>query len=306
MKLIHSITQCYYKLSPFGKILVLISLLLLVVIIFKRPAREGFNVNMTSDKFLFKKGTAVYDDFYAEVYDYLVFNTVKNDYEVGTIFNNTLPNEKSVVADIGCGTGHQVDQMAERDLQVIGIDISPSMIEKAKTNFPNRNFKVGDALDRFLFNTNSLTHITCLYFTIYHISDKRHFFSNCMAWLMPGGYLIVHLVDKYKVMPMMPENAPLYRVSPQNELKTNANKITLKEFVYNANFKLHDNDRATLDEKFKFHDGRVRKQEQTLYMEDLPTIVQMAQDAGFILHAKIDMVQCAYENQYLYVFVKSG
>ena len=84
MKLIQSITNCYHKLSPFGKILVLAALMLLVVIIFKHPAREGFNVNMTSDKFLFKQGTAVYDDFYAEIYDYLVFNTVKNDYEVAT------------------------------------------------------------------------------------------------------------------------------------------------------------------------------------------------------------------------------
>jgi hypothetical protein len=39
-------------------------------------------------------------------------------------------------------------------------------------------------------------------------------------------------------------------------------------------------------------------------MEDLPTIVQFAQDAGFTLHSKIDMVKCAYENQFLYVFVK--
>lgn len=302
MKLIKSITHFYHKLSPFGKLLVIVSLLLLVVIAFKQSSREGFNVNMTSDKFLFKQGTAVYDDFYAEIYDYLVFNAVRNDYEVGTIFNNTSPNEKSVVADIGCGTGHQVNDLAKRDLHVIGIDVSPSMIEKAKTNFPNRNFKVGDALDRFLFNTTSLTHITCLYFTIYHISDKRRFFNNCMAWLMPGGYLIVHLVDKYKVTPILPSNMPLYSIS--SNANASGTKVTLKDFVYNANFKLRDNETATLEEKFKFHDGRIRKQEQTLYMEDLPTIVQMAQDAGFTLDAKINMVQCAYENQYLYVFVK--
>jgi hypothetical protein len=41
-------------------------------------------------------------------------------------------------------------------------------------------------------------------------------------------------------------------------------------------------------------------------MEDLPTIVNMVLDAGFVIHAKIDMVKCAYENQYLYVFYKPG
>ena len=71
------------------------------------------------------------------------------------------------------------------------------------------------------------------------------------------------------------------------------------------NFKLNDsNDIAIFDEKFKFNNGNVRKQEQKLYMEDLPTIVNMAQDAGFLLHAKIDMVKCAYEYQYLYIFIK--
>ena len=49
---------------------------------------------------------------------------------------------------------------------------------------------------------------------------------------------------------------------------------------------------------------QTRKQEQKLYMEDLSTIVDMAQDAGFLTHAKIDLVKCAYEYQYLYVFIK--
>ena len=71
------------------------------------------------------------------------------------------------------------------------------------------------------------------------------------------------------------------------------------------NFKLNESDNiAVFDEKFKFNDGKVRKQEQVLYMEDLTTIVNMAQEAGFIIHAKIDMVKCAYEYQYLYVFIK--
>jgi len=95
----------------------------------------------------------------------------------------------------------------------------------------------------------------------------------------------------------------LYIVSPQKYAKERitTTKVTFNDFVYNANFKLDEsNDLAIFDEKFKFKDGNVRKQEQKLYMEDLPTIVNM----GFLIHAKIDMVKCAYEYQYLYVFVK--
>jgi hypothetical protein len=128
-----------------------------------------------------------------------------------------------------------------------------------------------------------------------------------MDWLMPGGYLVVHLVDRYKFDPILPPGNPLYIVSPQKYAKERitSTKITFNDFVYNSNFKLNENDNtATFNEKFKFNNGKVRKQEQKLYMEDLPTIVNMAQDAGFLIHAKVDLVKCAYEHQYLYIFVK--
>lgn len=310
MKIVKSLTNCYNKMSNFGKILLFIALLLIIVVFFKTliPIKEGY-INETN--FLFKEGNSIYDDFYANIYDYLVFNKIKNDYEVGVIINSTTPNQKSIIADIGCGTGHHVNELNSKDLEVVGVDISPSMISKAKSSYPDiaNNFIVGDALNGHLFIDNSLTHILCLYFTIYYIKDKMHFFNNCMNWLMPGGFLIVHLVDRYKFDPILPPGNPLYIVSPQKYAKERitTTKVTFNDFVYNANFKLDESkDEAIFDEKFKFNDGRVRKQEQKLYMEDLPTIVNMAQDAGFIVHAKIDMVKCAYEYQYLYVFVKPG
>jgi SAM-dependent methyltransferase len=313
MKLFKSLTNCYNKLSNFGKILLFIALLLIIVIFFRtfKPLKEGldnYNVDTTEKNFLFKQGNAIYDDFYADIYDYLVFNQVKNEYEVGMISSNTNLNEKSVIADIGCGTGHHVADLNSRNLNVIGIDISPSMINKAKKENPSisRKFQVGDGLDGTLFKDNSLTHILCLYFTIYYFKDKMTFFYNCTNWLMPGGYLIVHLVDKYKFDPILPPGNPLYIVSPQKYAKERITKtkITFNEFIYDSNFKLDDNDIAVFDEKFKFNNGKVRKQEQQLYMEDLPTIINMATDAGFVVYSKIDMIKCAYEHQYLYVFYK--
>ena len=299
-------------MSNFGKILIFIAALLVIVVFFKTFRREGFeNVNTSTDRFMFLEGNAVYDDFYADIYDHLVFNTIKNDYEVGTIINSTSPSSKSIIADIGCGTGHQVANLASKSLEVIGIDISPSMIKQAKKANPQyaKNFRVGDGLNGHLFRDGSLTHILCLYFTIYYMENKMLFFNNCMNWLMPGGYLIIHLVDRYKFDPILPPGNPLYIVSPQKYAKERITKtkITFNDFTYNANFKLDDsNDVAVFEERFKFNNGSSRKQEHKMYMEDLPTIVNMAQDAGFVIHAKIDMVKCAYEYQYLYVFVKPG
>ena len=74
MKILKSVTNFYNKLSPFGKILVFLALFLSVIVMFKSimPVKEG----MVNDfKVLFKKGDAVYDDFYANIYDYLVFSS---------------------------------------------------------------------------------------------------------------------------------------------------------------------------------------------------------------------------------------
>jgi len=306
MKTINSVANFYNKLSNFGKILVFIVFLLLAIVFFKSiiPVKEGM---VNSQKFVFKQGNDVYDNFYVDIYDYLVFSGIKNEFEVGNIINSSKPNETSVIADIGCGTGHHVQSLASKNLNVIGIDISPSMIDKAKEKYPTSNFEVGDALDNGLFKMNSLTHVLCLYFTVYYFKDKKHFFDNCIDWLMPGGYLIIHLVDRESFDPILPPGNPLYIVSPQKYAKERITKtkVTFNDFVYTANFDLDEsNNVAMFDEKFKFEDGKVRKQQQKLYMEDTSTIINIAQDSGFILQGKIDMVKCAYEHQYLYLFVK--
>ena len=306
MKIWKSINNFYNKLSNFGKILVFIALLLILIVLFKQLnyTKEGMTNN---EKFISKDNTSLYDNFYADIYDYLVYSSVKNNYEIGAIINSTSPIESSVIADIGCGTGHHVGSLSAKNLNVIGIDTSTDMIKLAKEKYPNSNFKLGNALDRTLFNMNSLTHVLCLYFTIYYFPNKKEFFNNCMDWLMPGGYLIVHLVDREKFDPILPPGNPLYVVSPQKYAKERITKtkVTFNNFVYNANFDLNkENNIASFHEKFKFKDGSVRKNEHKFYMEDTTTIVNMAQDSGFIIHGKVNLVKCAYEHQFLYIFMK--
>lgn len=309
MKLLKPIISSYNKLSNFAKLLFFIIIFLLIVIFFKsiNPTRESMTTNNGSERIVYKEGNDIYDEFYSDIYDKLVFNSTKNSFEIATIISKTNPTDLSIIADIGCGVGHQVKNLTDKKLKVVGIDVSPSMIQIAKEAYPSCNYQVGDALDNSLFKMNSISHILCLYFTIYYFNDKRHFFDNCIDWLMPGGYLIVHLVDRETFDPILPAGNPLYVVSPQKYAKeriTNT-KITFNDFVYQSNFILDkDSDIAVFDEKFKFHDGKVRKQKQKLYMEDTATIVNLAQNSGFILQGKVNMVNCAYENQYLYIFIK--
>lgn len=308
-KMIKSLGSAYNKSSLWCKVLIFVSLLLLLVLVFKgiknNRSVEGFE---QQDQFLIKNGPQIFDDFYSDIYDYLVFNNLKDDYEVGFIINRSSPSSQSKILDIGCGTGHHVASLGSKGLDVLGIDISPSMIKKAKENFPDYKFEVGDATNGSLFEANSFTHILCMYFTIYYFKDKTQFFYNCFKWLMPGGYLIVHLVDRDRFDPILPPGNPLLYVSPQRYAKKRitSTKVKFTDFSYSADFQLDEkNDKALFVEKFKDDNtGKVRKNEHELYMPDVQQIVDEAQACGFIVEGKADLLECQYEYQYLYVFVK--
>ncbi len=250
--------------------------------------KEGFESDSAfGDQFLMKTGIDVYDKFYADIYDHIAFNDIDNSYEIGEIINKTTPTKQSKMLDIGCGTGHNVADFASRGFDVIGMDVSAPMIQKAKLNYPKYKFFLGDALKTDTFAPNTFTHITMLDFTVYYIKNKRQFFENAIQWLMPGGYLIVHLVNKNNF-------------NDQSEIKINLEKYDyVKQFSMNSNTSV-----AMVHEKFKDKANNVRKNEHTLYMEDTNDISDIAQGVGFIFAGKINMMSKQYGDQYLYLFIK--
>lgn len=298
----------YSKCSSWGKVVIFTILLLILIAAFKPFNTDKFEGFEQNDKFLFKSGQDIYDEFYADIYDYLVFNNIKDEYEVGEIMNKTSASSQSKILDIGCGTGHHVAELSGRSIDIIGIDISSSMIKKAKENYPDYKFEVKDATNSQIFPSDTFTHILCMYFTIYYIQNKAQFFENCYNWLMPGGYFIVHLVDRKNFDPILPPGNPLLYVSPQKYAKERitSTKVKFTDFAYNANFELDEqNNIAKFTEKFKNDkDGKVRKQEHIMYMPDLNEIVDEVQGAGFVLEGKVDLLHCQYEYQYLYIFTK--
>ncbi len=275
---------------------------------------EGFEQPKTNE---FKTNEAVsdvYDDFYATIYDDLVFNKNKNDYEIGKWITHTKPEDNSKVLDIGSGTGHHVSSLKAHGYEAIGIDVSPSMVKKAQETYPDLKFQVGDVTNPGMFQPESFTHITCFYFTLYYIQNKRVFFENCMRWLTPGGFLAVHVVNRDKFDPILPVGNPFTIISPQKYAKKRITTTTVKfdEFEYKSNFimkEMIDNDTepsAIMKETFKNNkNGNVRQNEHKLYMLTQAEILDIAKSAGFIIDSKIDMVDCQYDSQYVYILQKA-
>lgn len=305
---VSSVSNTYYKLSNWGKVLVIFSIIIILYAIYKNNRTEGFTV--TRQDFTFKDGVSeIYDDFYVNIYDQLLYSDVKNEFEIDKIINNTKPDERSIILDIGSATGHHVAALAEKNFKVVGVDQSDTMVKKAKEMYPNLDFLQGDVNNAMIFHPQSFTHILCLYFTIYYIPDKLQFFRNCMKWLMGGGYLVVHLVDKYMFDTIIPAANPLLLLTPQRyaEKRITNSKVTFDDFKYQSEFQLNEKDNsAKFVETFKnkSDDKVFRKQEHQLYMEPYQDILEIAKQAGFIVQSKIDLIRAGYEYQYLFVFVK--
>jgi len=298
-----SVKKIYKNMTTWTKILILFALILIGYSVFTIK-KENFQNTQT---FVFNDGPSVYDNFYSEIYDQMVYSQVKDAYEIGEIINKTTPTEESIILDIGCGTGHHVAMLESKGIKTIGIDNSSAMIKKAKKNYPQYDFMLQDALNASAFQYQSFTHILCMYFTIYYIEDKTLFFNNCMGWLKPGGYLVLHLVDRELFDPILPPANPLLMLSPQRYAKDRitTSKIRFKDFNYTANFDFgNKSEIVRFKEKFDFKDGRVKKQEHKMYMPTEDDIVIMAQEAGFILHGIIDLIKSGYEYNYLYIFTK--
>lgn len=304
MKLIKNIM----KMSIWIKLLILLLFVYLLQYNWDRYMKlEGFsNPNFIQNEKYVLKSDNLYDDFYATIYDDLVYSNIKNEFETLQLVNETEPNSYSKILDIGSGTGHHVSLLTQKGYDCIGVDNSQAMINKAKSLYPNCKFQKNDIMNAMIFKPNEFTHITCFYFTVYYFKDKVTFFNNCNAWLKPGGYLILHLVDRNNFDPIIPPSNPLHVISPQKyakeRIKTSA--VKFKDFNYKASFDLNG-DTATFTENIMFDKNRhIRTNKHVFYMEKQQSILSVAKDAGFILLSKIPMTNINFADQYLYVLQK--
>jgi SAM-dependent methyltransferase len=94
--------------------------------------------------------------------------------------------------DIGCGTGRPVcSRLADAGHDVLGIDISGSMIEDAKTKVPNAAFKKMDVVE---FSPGPATYdaVTVFFSMIASVTQEqiRQNIQNIHTWLKLGGIFV--------------------------------------------------------------------------------------------------------------------
>jgi SAM-dependent methyltransferase len=102
-----------------------------------------------------------------------------------------FPAHTGSALDVGCGAGSFTRLMAERCDSVVGIDLSPVMIERARaesTGYPNLRFEVADVMAR----DSPEASFDCIasIATLHHLPLDTAL-ARLKAWLKPNGVLLV-------------------------------------------------------------------------------------------------------------------
>jgi ubiquinone/menaquinone biosynthesis C-methylase UbiE len=257
---------------------------------------------------LLKKNEEIYDEFYAEVHDELHCPKNRTWHELLNVISVTEPTTRnSVFLDIGSGTGDTVKSLKDAGYRAFGIDKSKAMIELSEKKHNDCDYKLGDALEPMGFEHKSFSHILCTYFTIYHFQDKLTLLRNCYNWLLPNGYLVLHLVDIDKFDTVSPAAKANLVINPNKYAKKRITKSTVKfsNYIYNLSYDYRNVERKELYRNEQFKDkttGHIRENEELLYVDSRENILKLARHAGFNLHAQFNMKDnLDDEHQFIYI-----
>jgi SAM-dependent methyltransferase len=214
-----------------------------------------------------------FDLEHVSYYDTLVYDGLKQRQEM--FFLDPILQPNSIVLDVGSGTGHFVNAIHEKGHQVTGVDSSNAMIQYAKKKY-SHDYLLGDVTNTSLFSNDSFSHICCLYYTIYYF-NKARFFQNAYEWLMPDGYLIVHLSKEWKYGPTSKFRGPFTYSSSH---------------VYDKHHEF-----ITVNKKRKRFEHKIK-------WESISSVISIAKQYGFTVHS-IYSYPLPYHGEFLYVFYKS-
>lgn len=97
------------------------------------------------------------------------------------------PNAKQSILDLGCGTGILTAQLADFCDRIVGVDGSQNMIDKAKKEFSDIEFKVCDALSLPFEKEFDVVFSNAVF---HWISDHDALLKNIYKVLKPQGVLV--------------------------------------------------------------------------------------------------------------------
>jgi SAM-dependent methyltransferase len=111
------------------------------------------------------------------------------------------PHARRLALDFGCGVGRLTRALASRYTDVVGVDISPSMLDRARAlnaHIPNMRF-VENVHSRLDFLADASVDFIYSTITLHHIPPalQRAYIGEFARALAPGGVAVFQIVSGY-------------------------------------------------------------------------------------------------------------
>jgi len=153
----------------------------------------------------------MYEGF-AEIYDRLMYDV---DYSSWADYLESIFHaygcKPSLVLDLGCGTGKLCMEMAGRDYEMIGVDISVDMLSRAREEAEKRKLDIlflnQDMTDFELYGT--VDAVFCMMDSINYVTRKKdllRMFKLVKNYLNPQGIFIFDINTPYKLKNILGNN----------------------------------------------------------------------------------------------------
>ena len=107
-----------------------------------------------------------------------------------------FPQPGESILDLGCGTGHLTEKIANFGATVVGIDSASTMIEQARTHYPHLRFEVADATNlQFTEQFDAVFSNAVLHW----IKESEKVVASICRALKPGGRFVAEFGGKGNV-----------------------------------------------------------------------------------------------------------
>lgn len=125
------------------------------------------------------------------------FDDVALEYDfVSTLFNNNdffmsnLPECRNRAIDIGCGSGVLTERLVEAFQEVVGIDISETMLAIARSTRQPKNVSYLNMNAESMYFNMKFDFVVSRT-TLHHIKNKKAVLENMKTFLNPGGKIVI-------------------------------------------------------------------------------------------------------------------
>lgn len=132
------------------------------------------------------------------------------------------------VLEVGCGMGQFAERLlAEVDLDLVAVDLSPRMVELARAR--GVDARVGDA-QRLAFADAQFECVVANWM-LYHVDDLELALSEFVRVLVPGGRLVAatigekHMRELWELMGFLPPPRPFSRENGEEILRRHFTKV---------------------------------------------------------------------------------